>query len=125
MTRKYCGRDHNITGGSGYDPIRVGHIRLGGRGPDRRFAGGWKRASVWHACGPREFIVPWQHRAKTRNRFARMRAIACIERGGLGFIARGLWLDVTDADFAQMAIGGLLKEIPTRPQPRRPKSRTK
>ena len=34
-------------------------------------------------------------------------------------------LDVTDADFAQMAIGGLLKEIPTRPQPRRPKSRTK
>jgi molybdenum cofactor cytidylyltransferase len=34
-------------------------------------------------------------------------------------------LDVTDADFAQMSIGGLLKEIPTRPQPRRPKSRTK
>ena len=34
-------------------------------------------------------------------------------------------LDVMDADFAQMAIGGLLKEIPTRPQPRRPKSRTK
>lgn len=34
-------------------------------------------------------------------------------------------LDVTDADFAQMAIGGLLKEIPTRPQPRRPKSRAK
>ena len=33
--------------------------------------------------------------------------------------------DVTDADFAQMAIGGLLKEIPTRPQPRRAKSRTK
>jgi len=24
-----------------------------------------------------------------------------------------------DTDFAQMAIGGLLKEIPTRPQPRR------
>lgn len=34
-------------------------------------------------------------------------------------------LDVKDADFAQMAIGGLLKEIPTRPQPRRPKSRAK
>lgn len=34
-------------------------------------------------------------------------------------------LDVTDADFAQMAIGGLLKEIPTRPQPRHPKSRAK
>ena len=34
-------------------------------------------------------------------------------------------LDVTDADFAQMAIGGLLKEIPTRPQPRRAKSHTK
>ena len=28
---------------------------------------------------------------KTRNRFARMRAFACIERGGLGFIACGLW----------------------------------
>jgi molybdenum cofactor cytidylyltransferase len=34
-------------------------------------------------------------------------------------------LDVTDADFSRMAIGGLLKEIPTRPQPRRPKSHTK
>lgn len=32
---------------------------------------------------------------------------------------------ITDVDFAEMAIGGLLKEIPTRPQPRRPKGRTK
>ena len=87
-------------------------------------SGGWKRASVC-TCGSREFIVPWQHRTKTRNRFARMRAFACIERGRLGLSRVVCGLDVTDADFAQMAIGGLLKEIPTRPQPRRPKSRTK
>ena len=28
---------------------------------------------------------------------------------------------VTDADVAAMGVGGLLKEIPTRPQPRDPK----
>ena len=28
---------------------------------------------------------------QTRNRFARMRAFACIERGRLGFIACGVW----------------------------------
>ena len=71
-----------------------------------------------------EFIVPWSHRAKTRNRFARMRPIPCIERADW-VLSRVVWFDVMDADFAQMAIGGLLKEIPTRPQPRRPKSRTK
>ena len=37
----------------------------------------------------------------------------------LSQIACGVSLD--ENSFAQMAIGGLLKEIPTRPQPRRPK----
>ena len=36
----------------------------------------------------------------------------------LSRIACGVSID--DASFAQMAVGGLLKEIPTRPQPRRP-----
>lgn len=31
-------------------------------------------------------------------------------------------IDVTAHDIAQMGVGGLLKEIPTRPQPRRPKN---
>ena len=30
-------------------------------------------------------------------------------------------VDITDSDFAAMGVGGLLKEIPTRPQPRRRK----
>ncbi len=33
--------------------------------------------------------------------------------------------EVTKLDFAQMSVGGLLKEIPTRPQPRRPKNQSK
>lgn len=34
-------------------------------------------------------------------------------------------LEITDADFAAMGVGGLLKEIPTRPQPRRAGGQTR
>jgi molybdenum cofactor cytidylyltransferase len=55
---------------------------------------------------------------RVRHRAAGLRALPGAERRGLGAGARGLRCGGGAEDIAAMGVGGLLKEIPTRPQPR-------